>query len=92
MWIIFSNNCTYCGGDIEDNFSSCGLAAAILLFPIGELYSLHENMNGPIQTQTTFVNFVYDQIIKDFFASNTWLYKCFQCSNCDNDIIRVQAS
>ena len=40
MWIIFSNNCTYCGGDIEDNFSSCGLAAAILLFPIGELYSL----------------------------------------------------
>ena len=31
------NNCTYCGGDIEDNFSRCGLASAILLFPIGNL-------------------------------------------------------
>merc|ERR1719270_1443855 len=32
---VEGSNCTYCGGDIEDNFSSCGLAAAILLFPIG---------------------------------------------------------
>ena len=37
--IIISTNCTYCGGDIEDNFSRCGLAAAILLFPIGEISS-----------------------------------------------------
>ena len=29
------NSCTYCGGDIEDNFSSCGLTAAVFLFPIG---------------------------------------------------------
>ena len=29
-------SCTYCGGDIEDNFSSCGLAAALLLFPLGQ--------------------------------------------------------
>ena len=30
-------SCTYCGGDIEDNFSTCGLAAALFLFPLGQL-------------------------------------------------------
>ena len=35
VYLYFRSNCTYCGGDIEDNFSSFGLAAAILLFPIG---------------------------------------------------------
>lgn len=29
------NNCTYCGGGIEDNYPPAGIAAALLLFPIG---------------------------------------------------------
>merc|ERR1712012_437026 len=27
--------CTYCGADTEDNFTPCGIAIAILCFPIG---------------------------------------------------------
>ena len=32
---VCRNNCTYCGGGIEDNYPPAGIAAAIFLFPIG---------------------------------------------------------
>ena len=31
--------CTYCGADTEDNFTSCGIAIAIFCFPIGSVRS-----------------------------------------------------
>ena len=30
-----STNCTYCGGDIEDNYPPAAICIAILLFPVG---------------------------------------------------------
>ena len=30
-----SHCCTYCGGDVEDVFSTCGIISAFLLFPLG---------------------------------------------------------
>ena len=33
---IFRRNCTYCSGDIEDNYPPTGILLAILLFPIGK--------------------------------------------------------
>lgn len=35
QWCFYRNNCTYCGGGIEDNYPPAGIAAALLLFPIG---------------------------------------------------------
>ena len=32
---IFRAACTYCGGDVEDEFTNGGLLSACLLFPIG---------------------------------------------------------
>jgi len=32
---LVGNNCTYCGGAIEDNYPPAGIAAGVLLFPIG---------------------------------------------------------
>ena len=28
--------CTYCGGDVEDTFSTAGLLAACFFFPLGD--------------------------------------------------------
>ena len=33
---ISRNNCTYCGGDVEDEFTNAGLITACLLFPLGD--------------------------------------------------------
>ena len=33
---ISRNNCTYCGGDVEDEFTNAGLLTACLLFPLGD--------------------------------------------------------
>ena len=32
-----SNNCTYCGGDLEDNYPPAALCLAVALFPVGVL-------------------------------------------------------
>ena len=29
------NNCTYCGGDLEDNYPPAALCLAVSLFPLG---------------------------------------------------------
>ena len=34
---FFRNNCTYCGGDLEDNYPPAALCLAIVLFPVGIL-------------------------------------------------------
>ena len=34
---LIRHQCTYCGGDVEDTFSTAGILAACFLFPIGEL-------------------------------------------------------
>ena len=34
---IFRAACTYCGGDVEDNFTRAGLLSACCLFPVGIL-------------------------------------------------------
>ena len=38
--MVWSNNCTYCGGDIEDNYPPAALCLAAALFPIGILACL----------------------------------------------------
>lgn len=32
---FFRNNCTYCGGDLEDNYPPAALCLAVALFPLG---------------------------------------------------------
>lgn len=32
---LTGNNCTYCGGAIEDNYPPVGVALAVLCFPVG---------------------------------------------------------
>ena len=35
--MFFRNNCTYCGGDLEDNYPPAALCLAVVLFPVGIL-------------------------------------------------------
>ena len=83
--IIISTNCTYCGGDIEDNFSRCGLAAAILLFPIGE-FSFHLISSRAVDENSLFSNIRRRLLLIDLLRNfvNTSNMSCISrmLSNC----------
>ena len=40
---VTSGQCTYCGGDVENTFSTSGILAACFLFPIGHYFNLKSN-------------------------------------------------